>query len=254
MPSCEETRLALWPEPGPRRPSAEACEAFDHYSQCESCQKFFALQRELGERLNRAGQALAAPRELRERVYAELAAARVSEAPRPSRWRWPAMAAGTLATAAGLFWWFGRPAPSLEGLAQPFVEEALRDLSGEALSNPDPQQLVLWFAERVGHAVPVLDIPGAVLTGGNVAHIDGARAAALHYRSQGVPLIYFVVPGTSVMSRNVPENEMVTLSSRGFQVVLWREPGAVHVVAAPLGRSELVAIAQECRKKLRSPT
>lgn len=253
MPSCEETRLALWPEPGPRRPSAEVCEAFDHYTQCEACQKFFALQRELKERLKRAGQATVAPRELRERVYAALTATRVAEVSRRRRRTALWALAGAAAAMAGWLL-FHRPAPSAERMAQPFVEELLREMPEGIVSELDPRNLARWFAERLGHAVPVLEIPGAQLVGGRIAYIDGVRSAALHYRSWGMPLIYFVVPGTSLMGREIAEEEVVTLSSRGFEVVVWREPGAVHAVAAPLERSELVAIAQECRRKLRGAT
>lgn len=229
------------------------CEAFDHYTQCPACQSFFAQQRELRERLKRAGQSIVAPRELRERVYAELAAARVAAASRRRRrsafW---AVAAAAAAVAAWLL--FYHPAPSAERLAQPFVEEVLREMPEGIVAEADPRNLARWFAERLGHAVPVLEIPGAELVGGRVAYIDGVRSAALHYRSWGMPLIYFVVPGTSLMGREIPEDEVMTLSSRGFEVVVWREPGAVHAVAAPLGRSELMAIAEECRRKLRGAT
>lgn len=255
MPSCEETRLALWPEPGPRRPSAELCEAFDHYTQCQACQNFFALQRELKERLKRAGQAAVAPRDLRERVYAQLAAARTAEAARRRRLTALGAIAGAAAAAvAALVFYFYRPALPPERLAQPFVDELLREIPEGGVAEPDAGNLARWFAERLGHAVPVLEIPGAELVGGRIAYIDGVRSAALHYRSWGVPLIYFVVPGTSLMGREISEEEMITLSSRGFEVVVWREPGAVHAVAAPVGRSELTAIAEECRRRLRGAT
>ncbi len=252
MPSCEEARLALWPEPGPRRPAAELCEAFDHYTQCPACQNFFALQRELKERLRRAGQATVAPRELRERIYAELAAARVTEAARRRRLTTLWAAVGAVAAAATVAWLvFHQPAPSPERLAQPFVEELLTEIPEGGVAEANAGNLARWFAERLGHAIPVLEIPEAELVGGRIAYIDGVRSAALHYRSWGMPLIYFVVPGTSLMGRKLSEEQVVTLSSRGFEVVVWREPGAVHALAAPLGRSELVAIAQECRRKLR---
>ncbi len=253
MPSCEETRLALWPEPGPRRPSAELCAAFDHYTQCQACQNFFALQRELKERLKRAGRATVAPRELREQVYAELAAARVAEVSRRRRLTaLGAVAGGAAAVVAWLL--FYQPAPSAERLAQPFVDEVLREMPQGMVAQADSRILARWFAERLGHAVPVLDIPGAELVGGRIAYIEGVRSAALHYRAWGMPLIYFVVPGTSLLGREISEDELVILSSRGFEVVVWREPEALHAVAASLQRSELMAIADECRRKLRGAT
>jgi anti-sigma factor RsiW len=225
------------------------CEAFDHYTQCQACQQFFALQRELRERLKRAGQATLAPRELRDRVYAGLAAARVAEASRRRRsTAW--LVAGLVAAAAGWFWFY-QSAPSAEKMAQPFVEEVLREMPEGMVAEADSRKLARWFAERLGHGVPVLEIPGAELVGGRIAYIGGVRSAALHYRSWGMPLIYFVVPATSLLGKELSEDRVVTFSSRGFEVVLWREPGALHAVAAPLGRSELVAIAEECRRKLR---
>lgn len=252
MMTCQEARLALWPEPGPRAASPEVSEAFAHYAACADCQHFFAVQADLRARVRRVGQSQRAPRELRERVYSALAAERVAQTDRRRRRRVGTLALGALAAAAVvLLVVLGRPAMTPDRLARPFVEEVLRDVPEGIVTAATPERLAMWFAEHIGHAVPVLDIPGAELTGGRIAYLGGVRSAAVHYRMHGLPLIYFIVPGQRLLGRTIADGDVVTPAAQGFEVVIWGEPGAVHAVAAPMRRDELLAIAEECRRKLR---
>lgn len=249
--TCDEARLLLWPGPGSGSAGTEASAALAHYRDCADCQRFFATQDRLGRRLRELARVQRAPRGLSDRVQAALASDELEVRRRGrQRTRRAAVLVG-LAAAAALVLVLVRPPGSTDRLAQPFVEEALRDMPAEAPVGADLDQTERWFAERLGREIPVMEIPEATLMGGRITRVGEVPSAALRYQMDGTPLTYVVVPGQRVMDRPIEDGEVIAVASRGLEVVIWGEPGATHVVVASLPREKLKAIAEECRRKLR---
>lgn len=188
-------------------------------------------------------------------MHAALGTSRADRAAGRRQWRRSVAAlAGLAAAAVALLLVVGPPMGSTDHLARPFVEEALRDMPDESPAGADPAAMARWFAEQMGREIPVMDIPGAELMGGRITRVGNVQSAALRYRMHGLPLTYIVVPGEQVMDQTVADGEVIALASRGLEVVIWGEPGAAHVVVAPMPREELKAIAEECRRQMRAAT
>lgn len=252
-PTCDEARLALWPQPGAGGDSPEAAAALAHYTECAPCRAFFTTQGRLASRLHRVARAQRAPRGLRDRVHASLG---LSQADRFAgrRWRRRSFSAlvGLAAAAVALLLLVGPPMGTTDRLAQPFVQEALRDAPDESTAGLDHAGMARWFAEQLGREIFVMEMPDAELMGGYVTRVGDVPSAVLRYRMHGVRLTYIVVPGERVMDRPVADGEVIALASRGLEVLIWGEPGAAHVVVAPMPREALIAIAEECRRQMRA--
>ena len=246
-PTCDQARLALWPQPGAGVDSPEAAAALAHYTECAPCRAFFTTQGRLASRLHRLARAQRAPRGLRDRVHAGL------ETTRRRRWA-PRVVTlvGLAAAAVALLLLVGPPMGTTDRLAQPFVQEALRDAPDESTAGLDRAGMARWFAEQLGHEIFVMEMPDAELMGGYVTRVGDVPSAVLRYRMHGVRLTYVVVPGERVMDRPVADGEVIALASRGLEVLIWGEPGAAHVVVAPMPREALMAIAEECRRQMRA--
>lgn len=246
-PTCDEARLALWPQPGAGVDSPEAAAALAHYTECAPCRAFFATQGRLASRLHGLARAQRAPSGLRDRVRAGL------ETTRRRRWAPGVMTlVGLAAAAVALRLLVGPPMGTTDRLAQPFVQEALRDAPDESTARLDRAGMARWFAEQLGREIFVMEMPDAELMGGYVTRVGDVPSAVLRYRMHGVRLTYVVVPGERVMDRPVADGEVIALASRGLEVLIWGEPGAAHVVVAAMPREALMAIAEECRRQMRA--
>lgn len=251
--NCQAARFALWPNPKAAA-SSEAAEALRHLSECPGCQRFFAVQARLGARLKRLAQSQLAPLHTRHAVQAALLAEPLA-AVRHRRWsrgRVAVLAGMAAAAAAGLM--FVRPPLSTtDRLARPLVAEAMRDMPAESHAGFDHQSLSRWFADRLGHPVFVMEMPGAHLIGGYVTRrIGGVPSPVMRYRADGMEVTYLVVPGGRLMDRTVAAGEVMSLRSRGLEVLIWGEPSGAHVMVAPMPREELKAIAEECVRQMRA--
>lgn len=251
--TCEEVRLALWPDPRRQANAPDAAAPLSHYNGCPACQRFFAAQGRLGTRLRRLAAAPSAPRGLRERV---LVAIGMSGPGRLAGGRWRrrnAVVLGGLAAAAvALLVLVGQPMSTTDRLAQPFVEEARRGAPDQSPAGLGRAGMARWFAEQLGQEVFVMEMPDAELMGGYVTRVGNVPSAVLRYRMHGVPLTYVVVPGERILDRPVADGEVIAMASQGLEVLIWGEPGAAHVVVASMPREALRAIAEECRRQMRA--
>ncbi len=250
---CEDTRAILAPEPGPLPASPEATEAFEHYGQCEECQRFFRLQRVISERVRRAAAGQQASQELRQRLRAALEVEAVPTAPPPEakrRFAWKLVAGiGSLVAAAAVLVLAVTLPGSMGHVAQPLVQQALVGLSTEGtMSSSDTEELEDWLESKVGYRVEIPVISDAVLVGGRVADLGGIRTAVVTYVLRGRPLTYFAMPSAEVLGSRITHEDVETVSSNGYHVATWMERGAARAVVAPLPRNELAAVAEECKR------
>lgn len=245
---CNAARRALWPEPGPRAATDEVAAAFEHYSSCEECRRFFAHQSVLAQRLRHLNDGVTAPSTLAQRIRGALADETVLHA--AGRSRWLRRGGIALVAAAALLLLFFRPAGVPPEVAQPLVREAqAMATQQDGYTSSDIGELEAWLELQVGYPVNIPDISGAYLVGARVATLDGAKTAAAVYIFEGMPLTYFALPSGQVLGREVRGSRVRAISADGYNVALWIEPGGARAIVAPIPRDRVVGIAEECRNK-----
>ena len=205
----------------------------------------------LAARLRSIADSQRAPRHLRERIYAGIAAE--SSAERRQQFRWALVGSGAggafLAAAAAFAIWLAVPTARPPLQAESWVDIALNRVTGGAMMQTDePESLRFWLESQVDYEVDVPDIPDAVLRGGRLAYVGGIRGAAVEYDVHGQHLVYLMVPQGSVMDMLASQGDtVVTWSSRGYQIVMWKQGGGTRALVGSLPQEELYHIADHCR-------
>jgi anti-sigma factor RsiW len=247
---CTRAQTLLAPEPGPSATFPEADEALAHYSACERCQTSFANQRRVADRLRHLAQNQRAPAALRDRVLTAINLEQ-DKIQRRARLRFAfSGGAGLVAAAAAMVLWLSGPADPQDVLG-PFVAQAIdEEPASQSMVTADAAPLEEWLASQMGESVHVPIIPDAELVAGEVASVEGMPSAAVRYRVRGAELTYFALPaGKTIARMTVEDDEMVSLTSGDYEVVVWGEDGSARVLVASLPRDELQAIAVHCRMK-----
>ena len=207
----------------------------------------------LAARLRSIADSQRAPRYLRERIYAGIAAESFAERRRQFPWDLVgAGAGGALAAAAAFAIWLAVPVNRPPLQVESWVDIALNQVTGGAMMQTDePASLRAWFESQVDYAVDVPDIPDAVLRGGRLAYVGGIRGAAMEYDVHGQDLVYLMVPHGSVMDMLAsPGDTLLAWSSRGYQIVMWKQGGGTRALVSQLPQSELYQIADHCRRTM----
>ncbi len=251
---CEDVRLALWPEPGPRPATPEFAEAFAHVEGCAACREFFATQQVLSRRLRRLSSAQA-PHALRQRVERAIAqeAAQARGPRRKSAW----VAGGGVLVAAAAALVLMLNSPEIpDRVARPLVEHASRPVLEEPLQTTDAftttsdrRALYQWFAARVDYSVDIPQIDDATLLGGRVVDLGGQRVAAISYMYRDHPVTYYALSSGEIMGSQVDWDKIVAQSADGYELALWQEGGLARAVVATLPRDDVMRFAEECRAK-----
>jgi anti-sigma factor RsiW len=123
-------------------------------------------------------------------------------------------------------------------------------LHGGGINSAVKNDVSHWIATRVPYGVEVPVFPSARLRGGRIATIQGNQAAVMEYDLDGSPLSYFVLR----MDDNISGERMEQLTHsrrEGYEVVLWREPGFLHVLVGRISPSILDQLAMMCIEKSR---
>ena len=207
----------------------------------------------LVSRLKRIAEAQRAPQHLRARVYADIAA---EQGRARHRWiRWDLIAAATggalvsATVAVVIMIASGNPAQNQEASA--WVDAAHQVTGDATLETDQPAFLRSWFESQVDHTVDVPNIPDAELKGGRLAYVGGIRGAAVEYQMHGMSLTYLMVPEGNVMDLLASQGDSVlSWSSRGYQVVMWKQGGGTRALVAPMPKDELSQIAEHCRRTM----
>ena len=214
-----------------------------------------AIDLRLAARLRQIADTQHAPPYLRDRVFAGIAAEHFAE--KRGRIRWDLIAAATggafLSAAAALAIWLAAPtAPPVPPQAESWVDIVLNQGTGAAVMETDqPASLKSWFASQVDYTVDVPDIPDANLRGGRLAYLGGIQGVAVEYEIAGQDLTYLMVPQGNVLDMLAEQGDtLVTWSSRGYQIVMWKQGGGTRALVGPLPRKEINDIADHCRRTM----
>ncbi len=206
-------------------------------------------------RLRQIADAQRAPQHLRDRVFAGLAGEHFAEKRRGVRWDLIAAATGGafLSAAAALALWLAVPtSPPDQQQAESWVDIALNQVTGAGVMKTDqPSSLKSWFESQVNYTVDVPNIPAAHLRGGRFAYLGGVQGVAVEYEIGGQDLTYLMVPEGNVLDMLVEQGDtLVAWSSRGYQIVMWKQGGGTRALVGSLPRKEINDIADHCRRTM----
>lgn len=226
-----------------------------HRAECRRCAA--AARREEAFRLLLHRQVReAAPRELRERIVADLRRERRRMRRLLRRWRLPIASTAVAivaAVAALLLPW--RPSASLVAmLVDLHIAYAQLDRPAE-LTSQDPGEIADWFRQKAGLRVVVPDYSaaGVRLVGARLAGARERSAAYLLYTKGHVLISVFMVPhpadgralrGTEVTYRGHPYRRD---DHKGYHTVFWTDATAVYGLVSMLDYEALL----ECADRLR---
>ncbi len=196
-----------------------------------------------------------APQHLRDRVFAGIAGEHFAEKRRGIRWDLIAAASGGafLSAAAALAIWLAVPTnPPAQQQAESWVDIALNQVTGAGVMKTDqPASLRSWFESQVNYTVDVPNIPAANLRGGRLAYLGGVQGVAVEYEIGGQDLTYLMVPVGNVLDMLVEQGDtLVAWSSRGYQIVMWKQGGGTRALIGSLPRKEINDIADHCRRTM----
>ncbi len=114
-----------------------------------------------------------------------------------------------------------------------------------------PASLKSWFESQVNYTVDVPNIPAANLRGGRLAYLGGVQGVAVEYEIAGQDLTYLMVPEGNVLDMLVEqEDTLVAWSSRGYQIVMWKQGGGTRALVGSLPTKEIHDIADHCRRTM----
>ncbi len=257
-PECGWTRRVLGAGSGPRPLTANLEAAQAHLAGCPACRAFMAEMDGFAGVVRRHAPRPGAPAAVRERLFRAVALARTMlPPPRLSRRGTPvkllaAVAGAALIVAAG--WAVQRSTrdePARASLLA-VAEDHARGLQHEAIFSDDPREVAEWLGTRVPYAVPVPELPGAVLEGARLCLVGGERGAAVRFRVDGHPVSYYVMPaperGGGDDARFIDEAEA------GYAVVAWRQDALRYALVGDLPRARLARLARDCHEQVAGVT
>ena len=224
-----------------------------HLVECEACRREDAVDRELSLALLERLPKRRAPEGLRRSIEKRL----VGEAPRAfgsvrRTRRAPLFAAAAFvaAAAAAILWW--KPSDS-----DPMLAEAVNDHLRVVYSDHPVEvesggihQVKPWFTGRLDFA-PIVAFAGDdefPLQGGAVAYFVDRKAATFIFkrRLHVITLLVFRSEGLPwpVLAKHVLGGARGTLeSSRGFQVLMWKEADLGYALVSDVAPADLQALA-----------
>jgi anti-sigma factor RsiW len=245
---CKATRAQLLEEIRGRLSEPERQRFAEHLQGCVECRKIhereLLLDRALGKR-----PSFSLPDSLRDKLSTQLAVAK----PKPRFGRWLAVMAPSLAAAALLVLLVGGRLGHGQQLVDEAVNDHLRVLYAEhpiEIESGGIHQVKPWFSGRLDFA-PVLSFSGDdefPLEGGAIGLFVDRKAATFvfKHRLHTATLFVFRNEGLTWPLRNdasVGALPASSTTSRGFNVLLWRDGDLGYALVSDVDRSELARLA-----------
>jgi anti-sigma factor RsiW len=224
-----------------------------HVAGCAACAGRLEQTRALARTLQ-AAPYFRAPAGLAERIrttktpVAALESPRKPDAVRPRQrrpWPWLATAASFVVVSLAVAGMMYRRAAADEALMQAVIEEHVRSLMADHLTDvesSDRHTVKPWFAGRIDFSPTVVDLAseGFPLVGGRLDYIDHHAAAALIYKRREHVINVFVWPDGGGSASHTTRSD-----ARGYHVTRWTNAGMTVWVVSDLGLDELNVFAQK---------
>ena len=256
--NCDDVRVQLHEYARRRLDPALEDEVRAHVDACTACRSAERAERALDELLEQRLPRYTAPLALKRRLGLRLG---TPDAPRRAPGRWarvaaPALAASIALVAGGAL--LQRTATSrgeATALTSELVNDHLRVLARQHpvdIESGGPHQVKPWFEGKLDFApvVPAPDRGELRLRGGSVGYVFDRKAAVVVYslRLHVVTLLVFRAEGLPWPERGARQIGPVSgreMSSRGFNVVLWRDGDLGYALVSDVGARELSGVAGE---------
>lgn len=250
---CGKARRLLWPDERPRAVTGDLARAHDHLEGCETCQAFLRNMATLRHQVRQAARPVAAPIEVRNRLYDSIARARTATPPPRVRWlHWPAAAAAVAVLAAAGSW--AVLDGSLSG-DDPFADLAYGHslaLGGDGIVSADPDSVSSWLSSRVPFAARVPLFPNAKLEGAHLCMSQCRQGVVMEYQVGTGMVSYFVMPADVTEDEITPPDQLDTAVRSGYRIASWREPGLLHVMVGNLPAAVITDLAVRCRRQFQT--
>ncbi|WP_297835743.1 anti-sigma factor [Pseudomonas sp.] len=161
-------------------------------------------------------------------------------------WLAPVLSGALLAVA--LFLYVAAPSPE-DNWTDEAVSSHVRSLMGDHLmdvASSDKHTVKPWFTGKLDFSPPVYDFSaeGFPLLGARLDYLQHQTAAALSYRHDKHIINAFVVPTAQADSQ--PQSQ----SSRGYNIVSWRQNHMHFIVVSDLDKGELEVFSQLIQRGL----
>jgi len=276
---CGEARRLLWPDERPHAVAGDLAQAHDHLEGCRSCQAFLADMTTMRRQVRDAAPHVAAPIEVRNRLYASIARARtatphppvvgMSHSPppivgathaSPKLGRSPAfnprvwsLAAAALVVLAAVASW--AVLDSRLGGGDPFADLAYEHslaIGGGGIASADPDSVSNWLSSRVPFAARVPSFENATLEGAHLCMNQCRQGVVMEYQVGPGMVSYYVMPADVAEDEITPLDELNTAARSGYRITSWREPGLLHVMVGNVPESVITDLAVSCRRQFQT--
>ncbi len=248
---CTTAREGLWPPERPRLAGEDVIEARRHVESCPECRAYFAQDRMLLDSYDRM-RSDRAPREVRERVFNELAQERAGRSHlRPGRAGWIAAAgwsaAAVTALAVGIMTLPDRSAGPADQGGTMFVEDYLRRAVGEDhIETSDPEEVTRFLVRELGRSLTPIQAEGLVLAGAEICLLEGRRGAMILYKQDGRVISHYIVPADGARPREPqPARPLAGVDGEGGpSVVTWANASTEQALVGAISPDQLLALAR----------
>lgn len=244
---CTETRSRLHPYLD-REVDLESALAIErHLGSCGDCRAIFARQSALQAAVREQARYYSAPPGLAARIRGRLAQ---PSAPARSAWRWPQLRQwlplGAAVAATALVSWTAAvqyaSLPADERLADEVVASHARStLTGHGVdvASSDQHTVKPWLSSKLDFSPSAVDLANAgfPLLGGRLDYLDERPVAALVYRYRQHVIDLFVWPEAKARG----DAPLRTFSSKGYNVLRWREGGMAYWAVSDVNEAEMKA-------------
>lgn len=250
--NCIETRSRLHPYLDRELDLETSLAVERHLASCAECRAAFDGQAGLQAGIRRHAQYHAAPDGLAERVRAQLARETDAPAPRRRAARWPRLGewlplGAAVAAAAIVSWTAGvqyASVPTDERLAEQAIAGHARSTLGGHLvdvASSDQHTVKPWLSGKLDFSPAAVDLANAgfPLAGGRLDYLDDRPVAALVYRYRQHVIDLFVWPDAK--HGDAP---LKIVSSRGYNVLRWREGGMAYWAVSDVNETEMKAFVE----------
>jgi anti-sigma factor (TIGR02949 family) len=223
-----------------------------HLASCAECRAVFEAQTALQAGIRRQATYHAAPAGLAARIREQLGRESPAMRPRSRAWRWPRLGQwlplGAAVAATAVISWTAAvqyaSLPADERLAEEVVASHARStLTGHGIdvASSDQHTVKPWLSSKLDFSPSAIDLASAgfPLAGGRLDYLDERPVATLvyHYRQHVIDL--FVWP--EAKRGDAP---LRTFSSKGYNVLRWREGGMAYWAVSDVNEAEIKAFVE----------
>lgn len=257
---CAYTQEQLYAYLDGELPPDEAHAIERHLQECPACQEAVAAHRRLQALLRATLEEEAVPTRLWPTIQQRLAQARrLTQTParrstRQRLWRGGgAIAALCLLAWLGLRWWVAPGAAVVQEMVDSHIRARLMVAPYTQVS-ARPEDIQVWFRDKVDFAVPVPSLPPERYTfqGVRLNYFLNRRVAELGYATGSHLLSFFMFaePNLTLPATHTVQAGTRTLTvqqRKGYTAILWKDGDMVCGLVSDLQAAALVALLQAVR-------